>query len=107
LNRSCSSLFFWLTGWQTVVAIAVFFLTMVLFPEAQQKGQEEIDRVIGKDRLPDFADRENLPYVNAIVQEVLRWHPVGPLAVAHVATEDDTYEGYFIPKGTLVIPNVW
>lgn len=52
---------------------------MVLYPEIQSKGQAEIDGVIGKDRLPSFTDRDSLPYVNAIVKEVLRWNPAVPL----------------------------
>jgi cytochrome P450 len=52
---------------------------MTLFPDVQSKAQEEIDRVIGNDRLPGFADRENLPYVNALQREVFRWQPVAPI----------------------------
>ena len=87
--------------------MAWFMLAMVLYPDAQKKAQEEIDRVIGNDRLPCFDDRDNLPYVDAIVKEVLRWHPVGPMGLPHSTTEDDTYEGYHIPKGSLVIANIW
>ena len=56
-----------------------FFLAMTLYPEIQQKAQIEIDRVVGLGRLPTFDDWDNLPYVNALCKEVLRWHPVGPL----------------------------
>ena len=52
---------------------------MTLNPEVQKKAQEEIFRVVGEDRLPGFADRDNLPYVGALIKEVLRWNPVGPL----------------------------
>jgi cytochrome P450 len=52
---------------------------MTLYPEVQKKAQEEIFRVVGEDRLPTFADRDRLPYVGALVKEVLRWNPVGPL----------------------------
>ncbi len=54
---------------------------MTLFPDAQRKAQEEIDAVVGSDRLPGYADRESLPYVGALVQEVLRWNPVAPLGM--------------------------
>ncbi|KAG6886455.1 hypothetical protein C0992_003898 [Termitomyces sp. T32_za158] len=74
---------------------------MVENVEAQQKAQDEIDAVIGTNRLPDFSDRPNLPYVEALFREVMRWHPVLPLGVSHAASEDDIYEGYFIPKGLL------
>lgn len=52
---------------------------MVLHPELQAKAQAEINRVVGKDRLPSFDDRPALPYLDAILRETLRWYPVGPL----------------------------
>ena len=52
---------------------------MVLFPEVQKKAQAEIDTVVGSGRLPTFADQPHLPYVNAVVTEVLRWNSVVPL----------------------------
>ncbi|ESK93754.1 cytochrome p450 [Moniliophthora roreri MCA 2997] len=91
----------------TVSAIYAFFLSMALYPEALKKAQAEIDAVIGNDRLPTFADRERLPYIDAMVKEVFRWNSVAPLAVPHRAMQDDVHEGYFIPKGSLVIPNIW
>jgi len=54
---------------------------MVLHPEVQAKAQADIDRVIGKDRLPDFDDRPELPYLDAILRETLRWHPAVPLGL--------------------------
>ncbi|KAI0684340.1 cytochrome P450 [Earliella scabrosa] len=91
----------------TSASMMNFVLAMLLFPEAMRKAQRELDAVVGRDRAPTFEDRKNLPYIRAMVKEVLRWRPVGPLAVPRRATEDDWYEGYFIPKGTTVIPNVW
>ncbi|KAL1984336.1 hypothetical protein VTN96DRAFT_9294 [Rasamsonia emersonii] len=91
----------------TVSSMECFFLAMTLFPDVQRKAQEEIDRVVGSGRLPGFQDRENLPYIDAIVKEVLRWHPVAPMSLAHVTTEDDICEGYLIPKGALLLPNIW
>ncbi|THH18678.1 hypothetical protein EW146_g2331, partial [Bondarzewia mesenterica] len=58
-------------------------------------------------RLPDFSDRDQLPYVSNIIWECLRWNPVVPLGVPHATTQDDVYEGYWIPKGTTIIPNIW
>jgi len=54
---------------------------MVLYPECQIKAQEEIDRVIGSNRLPTVADQERLPYVNALVKEALRIHTVVPMGM--------------------------
>ncbi|KAF9447305.1 putative CyP450 monooxygenase [Macrolepiota fuliginosa MF-IS2] len=91
----------------SVASNLIFLLALVLYPEAQQKAQDEIDAVVGRDRLPDFRDQPNLPYVNALCKEVMRWQNVTPLAVAHAATEDDVYKGYFIPGGSVVIANAW
>jgi cytochrome P450 len=52
---------------------------MVLHPDAQRRAQREIDSVVGAGRLPDFGDEMSLPYVSAVVEEVMRWHPVAPV----------------------------
>ncbi|OGE54266.1 hypothetical protein PENARI_c006G06548 [Penicillium arizonense] len=91
----------------TVCAIECFFLAMALFPDVQRKAQEEIDRVSGPDQLPKVRDRTRLPYIDAVVKEVLRWHPVAPMGIPHASSDDDTWEGYSIPKGSLLMPNIW
>lgn len=91
----------------TVSSNYAFFLAMTLYPEVQRKAQAEIDAVIGSDRLPTFADRESLPYVEALVKEVYRWHAVVPVVLPHRLTVDDIHNGYYIPRGTLVISNIW
>ncbi|EGO22751.1 hypothetical protein SERLADRAFT_371048 [Serpula lacrymans var. lacrymans S7.9] len=90
-----------------VSSLSSFFLAMVLHPDVQEKARAELDSVIGPGRLPDFNDRPTLPYINAIVKEVLRWNPVAPLGLPHMVTSDDVYEGYFIPAGTTIIGNTW
>ena len=80
---------------------------MVLFPEAQRKAQEELDKVVGFNRLPEYEDKMYLPYINALCKEVLRWHPILPLGVPHRVTQDDAFKGYFIPAGTIVVGNTW
>ncbi|KAF9031818.1 cytochrome P450 [Hymenopellis radicata] len=95
-------------GADTVVsALGTFFLCMTLFPETQAKAQQELGSVIGNDALPTWEDRLRLPFVNALIKEVLRWAPVAPQALPHSASEDGEYNGCFIPKGTIVIPNIW
>ncbi|KAJ3772039.1 cytochrome P450 1 [Lentinula raphanica] len=91
----------------TMSSISSFLLSMCLHPDIQRKGQEEIDRVIGQDRLPTFEDRSSLPYVEAIYREVMRLYPPLPNGVPHVSMNDNFYRGYYIPKGCLVIPNIW
>ena len=85
----------------------VFYLAMALFPEVQRKAQEEIDAIIGGCRFPTIEDRKNLPYIDALVKETLRWHPIVPLCVPHAVAQDNTYDNFFIPKGSVVIPNIW
>jgi len=85
---------------------------MTLNPAVQSRAQAELDAVICSNddtavRLPKFADRECLPYVNAIVKEVLRWNPSVPLGLPHMVTEDDVYQSYHIKKGTVVWANIW
>lgn len=84
-----------------------FVLAMTLYPNVMKRAQAEIDSVVGRDRLPNFDDKPRLPYIRAMVKESLRWRPVGPVAVPRRTTEDDYYNGYLIPKGTTVIPNIW
>ncbi|KAJ6511703.1 cytochrome P450 [Mycena vulgaris] len=78
-----------------------------LYSDVQKKAQEELDTVVGRDRLPSFQDRANLPYLNAIITEVYRWNPVGPLALPHRSTQDDVYNGFHIPAGSIVFANSW
>ncbi|KAL0958150.1 hypothetical protein HGRIS_000317 [Hohenbuehelia grisea] len=91
----------------TVVALSYFFLAMLDKPDVARKAQDELDRVVGRDRLPDFDDEDSLPYIGAIVKEVLRWRETTPIAVPHMSTEEDVYQGYRIPSGSVVIPNTW
>ncbi|KAF5315496.1 hypothetical protein D9619_007173 [Psilocybe cf. subviscida] len=91
----------------TTVSMNSFIYAMAVFPEVQRKAQQEIDKVIGRERFPTFEDWESLPYTEAIMREILRWKPVLPLGVAHRVTEDDIYKGYLIPKGALILVNVW
>lgn len=101
---------------------------MALHPDKLRAAHEELDRLVGTDRLPTIADRPNLPYIDAVIKETMRWHPALPLgmpyppvssrllqwlsACGHVGlarctAQSDVYEGYTIPKGTIVIPNAW
>ena len=75
-------------------------------PAAMRKVQEELDRVVGRNCFPTFEDQASLPYLDAFIKELNRWQPIAPLAVPHAVTADDVYEGYFIPKGTTVMPNI-
>lgn len=93
----------------TVSSLMTFFLAMTLFPDVQKAAQKELDRVLGSPptRLPTSADRSLLPYIEAVVSETHRWHPVAPMALPHSATHEDSIRGYRIPKGALLLPNNW
>ncbi|TBU36342.1 cytochrome P450-like protein [Dichomitus squalens] len=90
----------------TLRTLSTFFLASNLFPEAQKKAQAELYAVVGTNRLPDYPDRDRLPYVNALIRECHRWLPTGPLSLPHATLEDDEYDGYFIPAGAAVLPNI-
>lgn len=64
---------------QTVAVLDTFFLLMMLYPDVQKKAQNELDSVLGGDRLPTFDDRDDLPYVNALCKELVRFYPVAPI----------------------------
>ncbi|KAJ7639260.1 cytochrome P450 [Roridomyces roridus] len=91
----------------TATAFQWFILAMLLYPEAQRKAQAELDAVLGPCTVPRLADHSRLPYIEALMCEVLRKYPMIPLGLAHAAAEDDIHEGFFIPKGAVVIPNNW
>ncbi|EJD05381.1 cytochrome P450 [Fomitiporia mediterranea MF3/22] len=91
----------------SVATLTAFVLAMVIHPEIQKKAQEELAAVVGTSRLPTFADRNDLPYISAIMKETIRWHTVAPQALPHTLREDDVYNGYHIPAGSIVIGNTW
>ena len=64
----------------------------------------QLDQVVGSHRMPDFDDIEQMPYIRAVVMETLRWMPVAPFAIPHTVITDDEYKGYYISKGTVVVP---
>lgn len=84
------------------------FLALVTHPEALRAAHAELDDVVGPERCPTFEDEARLPYLRAFCKEVLRWRPVAVLGgTPHASTEDDHYQGYFIPAGTTVLGNSW
>ncbi|TBU24745.1 cytochrome P450 [Dichomitus squalens] len=95
-------------GTDTVLSATLsVFSGVSLHPEVLRKAHAELDAVVGPHRLPEFTDRDSLVYVNAIIKEALRWHSVAPFGSPHATTADDIFCGYFIPTGTMLIPNIW
>jgi hypothetical protein len=92
---------------QTSSTLQTFFFAMARYPDTLAKAQEELENVVGANRLPDFSDKENLPYVNALIKEVMRFFPILPLGVPHRVIVEDEYQGMRIPEGSIIFPNVW
>ncbi|KAI0301687.1 cytochrome P450 [Multifurca ochricompacta] len=90
----------------TSTTLSWWLLTMLAYPEVQARAHAELDEVVGRARPPTFADVPSLPYIRAMVRETLRRWLILPLGIPHVSTEDDWYEGMFIPKGTICFPNM-
>lgn len=89
------------------VTLRIFILAMLHFKEVAKKAQAEIDSVVGRERAPTFDDQKGLPYTRAMILEIQRWRPLTPIGVSHMATENDEYQGMFIPKGTRLFPSLW
>ncbi|XP_072041461.1 cytochrome P450 2U1-like [Amphiura filiformis] len=82
-------------------------LNMVTKPEVQKRIQDEIEDVCGADRLPSYADQEKMPYTHAVILEVSRLHSITILGVPHFACQDAIIQGFRVPKGSIVISNLW
>ncbi|KAF2643195.1 cytochrome P450 [Massarina eburnea CBS 473.64] len=96
-----------IAGALTIAApMQTFCLAMVHYPQYLPMLQEELDCVCG-DRLPVAEDRPNLPFLRAVIRECLRWRPPVPTGIPHEVTQDDEYNGYFIPKGSVIHPLEW
>ena len=76
---------------------------MTLYPDVQRKAQQELDRIVGPKRLPDYSDHDDLVYIQAIALETMRWMMVLPMAVPHRVIRDDEYKGFLIPEGSTII----
>jgi hypothetical protein len=112
---------FLISCYQSALTIIAFFRILVLYPEVQKRAQKELDAVTGGLRLPDPSDRPRLPYIDALCKEVMRWSMATPVGswhsfcwwrrevkhiyagVPHATTQDDIYEGYLIPKGSVLL----
>jgi cytochrome P450 len=91
----------------TATTLQWFFKAAVLYPESIKRAQEEIDRVVGPNRLPDWTDRPQLRYITALINELHRWATATPLAFFHATSEEDEYRGRNIPSGATVLANVY
>ncbi|XP_056403081.1 cytochrome P450 1B1-like [Hyla sarda] len=88
-------------------ALSWIILLLIKYPEIQKKLQEEIDRVVGQERMPCAEDRAKLPYVQAFIYESLRFSSFVPLTIPHSTTRDVVIDGFYIPRDTIVFVNQW
>ncbi|QRV84656.1 cytochrome P450 family protein [Ceratobasidium sp. AG-Ba] len=104
----CTALPMFFAGSTTTVALILNFLFMMsIHPEIAARVQAEIDDQVGRNRLPALQDRNSMPYTDAALLEVMRFHPVSTLGIQHFTTEDIEVRGYKIRKGTAVEANIW
>lgn len=89
----------------TLSTLHSLMLALILHPDVQKRAQAELDSVLHRERLPTYADRPSLPYIDAMVKESLRWAQVAPLALPHKVMNHDTHDGYFIKAGTAIMGN--
>ncbi|XP_072040946.1 cytochrome P450 2J4-like [Amphiura filiformis] len=91
----------------TVTTLRWALLYMMAYPKIQDKVQQEIDNVVGRNRLPNISDKEQMPYTEATLMEIQRIASIVPLGVPHYAAEDCALFGYTIPKNTMIMSNIW
>ncbi|EJD06677.1 cytochrome P450 [Fomitiporia mediterranea MF3/22] len=91
----------------TSSTLKAFFLLMTIHSDVAKKVQEEIDRVVGRDRLPRIEDRGDLPYLDCVLRELYRIHPAVPLGLPHRSTKAEQYRGWTIPAGSMIVANIW
>ncbi|XP_072035594.1 cytochrome P450 2U1-like [Amphiura filiformis] len=96
------------TGTETAsTTIRWILLYLIANPDIQLRVQNEIDHVVGRNRLPRLTDRSQMPYTQATIHEVQRISSVVVLGIPHMTSRDTTVKGYTVPQGSLVVPNMY
>ncbi|KAJ6562394.1 cytochrome P450 [Mycena capillaripes] len=83
-----------------------FILLLSAHPEVQKKAQAEMDAVVGLEEPPKWEDLKRLPYMQAVLEEYMRFRPIAPLTLPHAMSEDDTYDGMLFPKDSIIFTNL-
>uniref|UniRef100_A0A3B5LN26 Cytochrome P450 family 2 subfamily U member 1 n=1 Tax=Xiphophorus couchianus TaxID=32473 RepID=A0A3B5LN26_9TELE len=91
----------------TTNSVLWVLLYLALYPDIQDQVQAEIDRVVDRRRPPSLTDRGSLPFTEATIMEVQRLTAVVPLSIPHMASETTVFRGFTIPKGTVIMPNLY
>lgn len=96
------------TGLQPIAPILRWILLyMIAYPDIQAEVQQELDSVVGREQRVYYEDRKKLPFTEACIYEILRHAPYFPITIPHSTTTDTTINGYFIPKDTSVLINLY
>lgn len=90
----------------TSITITHFLYSITLYPEWQKRIHEEMDGVLGRGQTPTVDDVSKLEILAAVLKESLRWNPPVPLGVPHVSSQEDVWNGYYIPKNSIIHCNI-
>ncbi|KAM9323952.1 cytochrome P450 2G1-like [Gastrophryne carolinensis] len=104
-NLVYSTLQIFFAGMETTSSTLVYALLILMkYPDVLDKVYEEIDQVIGRDRIPKLQDRNQMPFTEAVIHELQRFITLVPMGLARKTTRDVKLRGYIIPKGTNICP---
>lgn len=79
---------------------------LAAFPDAQERANKEVSRILGDSRLANLSDEPNMPYIRAVIKEILRMCPVATTGLRRQAGSDVHYKDKVIPKGTILLANI-
>ncbi|CEL55391.1 O-methylsterigmatocystin oxidoreductase OS=Aspergillus parasiticus GN=ordA PE=3 SV=1 [Rhizoctonia solani AG-1 IB] len=98
-----------LEGGSDIVAgvVSTAILALIADTQSQDRARQEIDSIYDEETLPSWSDEQRMPFIRAIVKETLRWRPPLPNCVPHRLEQDDTYQGYLLPKDSTIICSIW